>query len=280
MRRKILVVEDDPQSVEHLSFNLRSAGFQVVVTSNGHSAALLAGEDRPSLIILGLAFPHIQAFEACRHLKSSAAAQDIPLIIVSSHAREQDRILGFELGADDYVQRPFSVLELVLRIRKSIQRTLEKQSLPPAKLKMVIGELALDPTDREVSLKNETIRLTPIQFKLMSLFMERKGCALDRETIVSAIWGHKGNSYSRGVDAHIKRIRQVNRRIGSAIETINGFGYRLNEGPLLSSESLTASSPVRVLPVAEPDEKAKPRFPGRKNSTFLDPAPLLAGSVA
>jgi two-component system, OmpR family, phosphate regulon response regulator PhoB len=281
MRRKILLIEDDPQTINLLTFNLRNAGFQVVVVSNAPSALLRADEDRPSLVLLGLAFPQVQAFEACRQLKESASTRHAPLIIVTGQAEEQDRILGFELGADDYIPKPFNVLELILRVRKSLQRMTEKLVEPPAGQRMIVGELALDTNRHEVTIKNEPAHLTPIEFRLLSLLMGRSGCAVGRETLLTGVWGPTTHADSRAIDAHIKRLRQKLGQIGSAIETITGFGYRLSKNPVPETESPVLAPDLPVVNHDwKPRGKGKPLLKNRRRSTGVGSTLLAAASVA
>jgi two-component system phosphate regulon response regulator PhoB len=237
LRTRILLVDQEAGTRNPLDFILASAGFQVLTSPNAASALAQARDRLPSLIVLDVALPDLSGFDLCRQLQADSLTRHIPIIILSAQATEVDRILGFESGADDYIAKPFSGREVILRIKKSLERTTDEPE-PPTRKKLTMGDLLLDLARHEVTLRNEIVYLTPIEFKLLALLMKHQECALDRKTILEEIWGDWKNSDTRTIDAHIKRLRQKLGPHGRAIETITGYGYRLNESLIPDSRAV------------------------------------------
>ena len=244
IRHKIFLVDSETESAQPLGFNLRASGYQVVTTSDWASVLVQAREQVPTIIVLGVALPDPLRFEICRQLQADSSTRSIPVIILSAHSTEEDRIRGFELGVDDYITKPFSVWEVILRINKSLERTAIAPE-PTTLQRMALGTLVLDSFRHEVTLEHKIVHLTPIEFRILELLMKHLGGAIDRKVIHREIWPDTKLSDSRTMDAHVKRLREKLGATGRAIETIIGFGYRLNES-LAPLEDEMASKQVQL----------------------------------
>jgi len=222
---KILIVEDDRDIVEMVEYNLREEGYATVSALNGEDGVRLAGSEQPDLIILDIMLPVIDGFEVCRTLKSDDKTSQIPIIILSAKSQETDKVVGLELGADDYVTKPFSPRELIARIRAILRRGAEQ------KLSEVLekGDLIIDSAKYRVMVGGEEISLTTTEFKLLEYMARRPGVVLSRYQILDAVSGDDTVVCDRTVDAHVKSLR---RKLGTArdcIETVRGAGYRFRE---------------------------------------------------
>lgn len=227
MPPKILVVDKDQAVLGALSATLRAAGFRATTCGDGITALAKARRGWSSLVMCDTKLPQLSGLELCHQLKKGASTRHIPIIMLSAEATEQDRIAGFESGADDYIAKPVNAQELVLRVRRSLQRTMGK--LPP-KEKIVVGELALDPTRHEVTIQDSVITLTVMEFNLLEFFMENLGTVLDRETLLEEVWGQ--TLITRALDQLLRRLRAKLGSLSGCIETVQGIGYRLNEVPI------------------------------------------------
>ncbi len=222
---RILIIEDDKDIVEMLVFNLREAGYETVSAFDGKDGITLARAERPNLIILDIMLPVIDGFEVCRLLKSDPNISQIPIIILSAKSQETDKIIGLELGADDYVTKPFSPRELIARIRAILRRG--KEQRPEKRIQR--GDVVIDSTKHRVQIGAEDISLTFTEFKLLEYLARRPGVVFSRAQILDAVSGEETMVYDRTVDAHIKSLRH---KLGPAkdyIETIRGAGYRFKE---------------------------------------------------
>ena len=222
---KILIVEDDRDIVEMVEYNLREEGYTTVSALNGEDGVKLAGSEQPDLIILDIMLPVIDGFEVCRTLKSGSKTSQIPIIILSAKSQETDKVVGLELGADDYVTKPFSPRELIARIRAIMRRGAER------KLNDILekGDLIIDSAKYKVMVGCEEISLTTTEFKLLDYMARRPGVVLSRYQILDAVSGDDTVVCDRTVDAHVKSLR---RKLGTArdcIETVRGAGYRFRE---------------------------------------------------
>jgi len=224
-----MVVDDEADVIDMLVINLRSAGFQVVAVEDGATALAKARTEAPSLIILDLMLPKMPGLEICRVLKSDPATRHIPVIMLTAKAEEVDKIVGLELGADDYVTKPFSPRELILRINRSLRRGKEKVV---GVERITIGELALDHTRHEVLVKGIPVELTATEFRLLALLMERRGRVQGRDSLLNDVWGYESVIDTRTVDTHVRRLREKLGPLATYIETIRGVGYRISEGAL------------------------------------------------
>jgi len=227
MQHKIMIVDDEADVIDMLVINLRSAGFQVIAIEDGATALAKARIESPSLIILDLMLPKMPGLEICKVLKSDVATRHIPVIMLTAKAEEVDKIVGLELGADDYVTKPFSPRELILRINRSLRRGKDKVA---GVERMTIGELMLDHTRHEVLVRSRPVDLTATEFRLLALLMERRGRVQGRDSLLNDVWGYESVIDTRTVDTHVRRLREKLGPLASYIETIRGVGYRISEG--------------------------------------------------
>jgi two-component system alkaline phosphatase synthesis response regulator PhoP len=224
-KRKILIVEDDRDIVEMVEYNLRDEGYATVSALNGEDGVNSARKERPDLIILDIMLPVMDGFEVCRALKSDEATARIPIIILSAKSQETDKVVGLELGADDYVTKPFSPRELIARIRAIMRRGEEQQ----ASSILEKGDIVIDRAKHKVMVGSEEISLTTTEFKLLEYMARRPGVVMSRYQILDSVSGDDAVVCDRTVDAHVKSLR---RKLGAAkdyIETVRGAGYRFKE---------------------------------------------------
>lgn len=223
---RILIIEDEEDVVDMLTLNLRKAeGFVVSSAGDGANGLRKAREELPALIILDLMLPKMPGLEVCKALKSDGATKHIPIIMLTAKAEEIDRIVGLEFGADDYVTKPFSPREIVLRIRAIIRRG---KGEPQEKI-MTHGLIAIDPARHHVTVAGKEVRLTSVEFKLLSMLMQRRGRVQERDRLLNEVWGYESAIDTRTVDTHVRRLRKKLGKAADAIETVRGFGYRLRE---------------------------------------------------
>ena len=227
MRKNILIVEDEKDIIEVLRYYLEKENYRVHVARDGFSALELAGRIIPSLILLDLMLPQLDGIEVCRKLKADERLREIPIIMVTAKAEEVDKIRGLEIGADDYVTKPFSAKELVARIKAQLRR---REGAVPEKSFAYAG-LTLDTIKHEVRFKNQEIELTAKEFELLAYMLENKGRILTRDMILNHVWGYDYFGSTRTVDVHVTRLRQKLPLLASALTTIKSFGYKLKEHP-------------------------------------------------
>ena len=233
MSGKILVVDDEQPIIDVLTYNLQRAGYDVIVAWDGAAALALARRERPDLIILDLMLPKLDGIEVCRALRREAAANqepDIPIIMLTARDEEIDRVLGLELGADDYVVKPFSVRELLARVKNVLRRSLG-QSVPAGTPVLNIGELRIDISRREATIGAALLELTSLEFDLLLKLAEHPGQVFSRERLVEDVWGYDYLGDLRVVDALVKRLRRKLRQAAPTAEvilTVRGVGYKLS----------------------------------------------------
>lgn len=223
MKPKILVVDDEPDALEILGFKLKEAGYAPIFAKDGTRALALARDERPALIVLDLMLPEVDGLEVCKILRRDPATAMTPILMLTARAAEMDRVIGLELGADDYVTKPFSPRELVLRIKKLLARV-KAADEPVTQLRF--GELEIDVPRHTVTIAREPIALTATEFKLLEILARRRGRVQTRDRLLQDVWGYENPIDSRTVDTHMRRLRE---KIGSAadyLETIRGVGYR------------------------------------------------------
>lgn len=220
---KILVVEDNKDIQKLLRLNLTQENFEVIPAFDAEEGLSLAKESSPDLIILDVNLPKINGIELCRQLKSSPILRHIPILILTVRKEEVDRIIGFELGADDYVTKPFSPRELILRIKAILRR----QERPQGHLRLEAGDISLDENSFEVKVAGKLKSLTSTEFKLLKYLILNKGRLLSRENLLRNVWGYNFEIDSRTVDAHIKSLRRKIPSRKIRIITIIGRGYKL-----------------------------------------------------
>lgn len=227
MSLKILVIDDEPDVVDIISMNLKSSGFEVLTATSGLQGLQRAKAEMPALIILDLMLPEMSGLEVCKALKKETSTSAIPIIMLTAKSEEVDRIVGLELGADDYVPKPFSPRELMLRVKSVVRRT--KVDHTEAREVMVLGEIKLDHGRHEVSIDDEPVVLTATEFKLLALLIERKGRVQSRDRLLNDVWGYESVIDTRTVDTHIRRLREKMGKAAGYIETIRGVGYRISD---------------------------------------------------
>ncbi len=224
---RILIVEDEADLAGLLVYNLRAEGYQVETAASGASALAKARTFKPALVLLDLMLPDIPGTEVARLLRADPELSQTALLMVTAKGQEQDRIKGLELGADDYVVKPFSVKELLLRVKAVLRRA---EGGAPAEGAQVLsaGGLKLDAARHEVTADGAGVALTALEFKLLKTLLERPGRVQTREVLLSDVWGISAEITTRTVDTHIKRLREKLGPAGDLIETIRGVGYKLN----------------------------------------------------
>ena len=221
---QVLVVDDEPDMVELLTVNLRHAGFEVATAGDGTAALRQVHMRMPDLVLLDLRLPGMSGLEVCQQLRSDPATARLPIIIVSGRTTENDRVLGLELGADDYVTKPFSPRELVLR-----SKILLRRNAPPADC-IHAGELVVDLARHRVTVSGRTLELTATEFRLLSGLAQRPGCVLTREELLREAWNNGAFESTRTVDTHVRRLRRkLSAHASDPIETVRGVGYRYAE---------------------------------------------------
>jgi len=220
---KILVVEDDHDIAQLLAITMKKAGYEVAVTENGYEALNSIRRHPPDLVILDLMIPGIDGFEVCKEMKRDPKTGAVPVLIVTARGEEIDRIIGLELGADDYVVKPFSPRELLLRVRAILRRA--GQEYHPAAMFKQEG-LEIDSEGHRVRLNGQEIILTATEFKLLTELANSQGKVLNREQLLDRVWGYHFEGYARTVDTHIRRLRQKLLSCADWIETVRGVGYR------------------------------------------------------
>jgi two-component system phosphate regulon response regulator PhoB len=223
MKPKILLVDDEPDALEVLGFKLRQAGYNALLAKDGARAIALARDERPALIVLDLMLPEVDGLEVCKILRRDANTAAIPIIMLTARAAEMDRVLGLELGADDYVTKPFSPRELLLRIKKLLVRA---QSSEETSAELRMGELILDVGRHEVTVAGEPLVLTATEFKLLEILIRRRGRVQTRDRLLQDVWGYDNPIDSRTVDTHMRRLREKLGEIARYLETVRGVGYR------------------------------------------------------
>ena len=225
----VLIVDDEPTIAELIEFNLHKAGYQVLKADNGHTALQLVRSDKPDLIILDLMIPGIDGMEVCRKLKGQQHTASIPIIMLTAKNEEVDKIVGLELGADDYMTKPFSPRELVARVKAVLRRS-HKESIHDGEL--AVGKLRLNFARYAAYLDNEKLELTPKEYELLKLFITNVGKAYTREQLLEKVWGYEYFGDTRTVDVHVRHLRAklaTHPEVAEAIETVRGVGYRFSE---------------------------------------------------
>ena len=226
VRSKILVVDDEPEAVELVEFNLKQAGYDVITALDGAEALTKARNKTPDLIVLDLMLPEMSGLEVCQTLRRDPATARIPIIMLTARAAEIDRVLGLELGADDYLTKPFSPRELVLRVKKILQRG---PAAPEAADTLRCGELVIDVPRHTLSVRGKAIELTATEFKLVTLLAQRRGRVQSREQLLRDVWEYNNLVDTRTVDTHMRRLREKLGPAAKHLDTVRGVGYRFVE---------------------------------------------------
>ncbi len=223
---RILIVEDEQDLASLLEYNLKQEGFETDVARTGAAGVSRAKTFKPDLILLDLMLPDIGGTEVARLVREGDGKR-VPIIMVTARGEESDRVKGLELGADDYVVKPFSVKELMLRIKNVLRRDGNEPKQQTSVGKLTAPDIVLDTDRHEVTVKGKPVVLTALEFRLLKTFLERPGRVQTRETLLSDVWGIDAEITTRTVDTHIKRLREKLGPAGDIIETIRGVGYKL-----------------------------------------------------
>ena len=221
---RVLIVDDDPDIQRLVSYNLSQAGFQVTTAVSGRLALDTVQKHPPDLIILDVMLPDIDGLEVCRSLRQRDNSRRIPVIMLTARTEEIDRVVGFEVGADDYVMKPFSPRELVLRVKSIFRRIGEDRSDV-----LRIGRIRLFPQRRQVVAGSRSVTLTAKEFDLLQELMRARGNVLTREMLMDKVWGYHGDAASRTLDTHVRRLREKLGDDGVHVETVRGVGYRMGD---------------------------------------------------
>jgi two-component system phosphate regulon response regulator PhoB len=224
---QILVIEDERDIQEILDFNLRKAGHKVFLASTGRDGLRLARERHPDVVLLDLMLPDLPGTEVCKALKQDPSTRDLQVMMLTAKGEEIDRVIGFELGADDYVVKPFSVRELLLRIQAILRRTSPENPEPT----FVFGILRVDRAAHRLWVQDHEIELTALEFKLLTTLRDRRNRVQTREALLNDVWGISADITTRTVDTHVKRLREKLGNAGLYIQTVRGVGYRFAESP-------------------------------------------------
>jgi len=221
----VLLVEDEPAQREILGYNLEADGFRVLMASNGEEALMMVAETPPDIIVLDWMMPNVSGIEVCRQLKTRSATRGIPIIMLSARSEEVDRVRGLETGADDYVIKPYSLVELMARVRALLRRT------RPATVgeRLEYGDIVLDAETHRVTRGQKPLKLGPTEFRLLTTFMEKPGRVWSREQLLDRVWGREIYVDTRTVDVHIGRLRKALCQHGGSdpLRTVRGAGYAL-----------------------------------------------------
>lgn len=221
---KILIIEDERDLAELLAFNLGKEGFQTLIALDGRSGLNMARTERPDIILLDLMLPEMGGIDVCKLLRKQESTSGIPVIMVTAKGEEIDKVVGFEVGADDYLVKPFSTRELLLRVKAILRRSSAEK---PAGKVITAGPLAIDTACHKVTVHGDDLLLTTTEFKLLLILAERQGRMQSREQLLRDVWGYSHTADTRTVDTHITRLRNKLGDGGELIRTVRGFGYKL-----------------------------------------------------
>ncbi len=225
IRPTVLLVEDEPAQREMLAYNLEAEGFDVITADNGEDGLILVDENDPDLIVLDWMMPQLSGIEVCRRLKSNSKTRQIPVIMLSARAEEVDRVRGLETGADDYVVKPYSVIELMARVKAHLRRI----RAAAVGNRLEYGDIMLDPETHKVFRSQSELKLGPTEFRLLSTFMEKPGRVWSRDQLLDRVWGRDIYVDTRTVDVHVGRLRKALCQHGGddPLRTVRSAGYAL-----------------------------------------------------
>jgi len=226
MAARILIVEDDPDIAELVARYLEKAAFETDRAASGRDALQMIAVNPPALVVLDLMLPHVDGLEICRRLRSDQKTAAIPLIMLTARAEESERIVGLELGADDYLAKPFSPNELVARVRALLRRAQRQASDAPAKT-LTYGAISVDSDRHVVSADGRDVTLTAKEFLLLEYLLQHRGRVLSRDVLLTDVWGYRYTGGTRTVDVHVRRLREKLPLLAEALVTVKQFGYKL-----------------------------------------------------
>jgi len=226
---KILVIEDEPDIRRNLEYNLSREGFSVSTAASISEANMLLTSTDYNLILLDLMLPDGSGLDLCKSIKSNSDTESIPIIILTAKDDEVDKVVGFELGADDYVTKPFSVRELILRVKAVLKRGSKKKEI--VEVVRQFGDLKIDVDSHEVHVDDAKINLTALEFRLLRQLVDTRGRVQSRDQLLSEVWGYSAEVTTRTVDTHVKRLREKLGPMGKYVQTIRGVGYKFARSP-------------------------------------------------
>ena len=226
---KILVIEDEPDIRRNLEYNLSREGFSVSAAASISEANTLLASTDYNLILLDLMLPDGSGLDLCKSIKSNSDTESIPIIILTAKDDEVDKVVGFELGADDYVTKPFSVRELILRVKAVLKRGSKKKEI--VEVVRQFGDLKIDVDSHEVHVDDAKINLTALEFRLLRQLVDTRGRVQSRDQLLSDVWGYSAEVTTRTVDTHVKRLREKLGPMGKYVQTIRGVGYKFARSP-------------------------------------------------
>ena len=230
MNKNILVIEDEPDIRKNLEYNLGREGFIVSSVASLYDAEQkLQNNNDFSLLLLDLMLPDGSGLDLCKKIKGNPETESIPIIILTAKDDEVDRVVGFELGADDYVTKPFSVRELILRVKAILKRGVKKSDV--VEVERQFGDLKIDVDSHEVHVDSSLIELTALEFRLLRELVDKRGRVQSRDSLLSEVWGYSSDVTTRTVDTHIKRLREKLGPMGKYVQTIRGVGYKFSRTP-------------------------------------------------
>jgi len=229
MSQKILIIEDEPDIRKTLEYNISREGYEVISASSLSKGREKLESASFSLLLLDLMLPDGSGLDLCRELKQDKSLSSMPVIILTAKDDEVDKVVGFELGADDYVTKPFSVRELILRVKAVLKRGERKSD--NMEVQRQFGELKIDVDSHEVFVNDEQVSLTALEFKLLRQLVDRRGRVQSRDQLLSDVWGYSSDVTTRTVDTHIKRLREKLGGMGKYVQTIRGVGYKFTRTP-------------------------------------------------
>jgi two-component system phosphate regulon response regulator PhoB len=227
MTSRVLIIEDEPDIRKTIDYNLSKESYEVIQAASIEEGEKAIASNKIDVIILDLMLPDGSGLTLCRDIKSEPSTKNIPVIILTAKTEEVDRVVGFELGADDYVTKPFSVRELILRVKAILKRGVSTE-IKTDNVQDSFGELTLNYDEHQAYINNEEISLTALEFKLLKHLINRKGRVQTRDQLLEDVWGYSSNVTTRTVDTHIKRLREKLGIVGDYIQTIRGVGYRFS----------------------------------------------------
>jgi two-component system phosphate regulon response regulator PhoB len=225
MKAKILAVDDEPDALELIEVNLKSAGYEVLLAADGREALQKARAAMPDLILLDIMLPEMDGLEVCKALRRDAATSRLPIIMLTARAAEIDRVLGLELGADDYITKPFSPRELILRVKNVLRRA----AAEPGGERIQFGGLVIDQSRHKVTYLGKPLELTATEFKLVTVLAGRRGRVQTREQLLRDVWGYNSLIDTRTIDTHMRRLRDKLGGAAKYLDTVRGVGYRFHE---------------------------------------------------
>jgi two-component system phosphate regulon response regulator PhoB len=228
MNSTVLIIEDERDLAQLIAYNLQQEGYRTKVCGDGEEGYEKALRETPELIILDLMLPKMNGLEVCRKLRSHPQGKNLPVLMLTAKGEEIDRVVGFEVGADDYMVKPFSPRELVLRVKAILKRTGDEKGEGSGET-FQLGHLELDPSQHRVWVDRKEIVLTATEFKLLEYMLKSRGRVLTRDLLLDKVWGYDVAVTTRTVDTHVKRLREKLGKAGDLIETVRGVGYRMGE---------------------------------------------------